>query len=464
VEREILHVNTDDFYASVLRLRDPALRKHAVVVVGASPRGMVFSASYEAREDGVTRGMTASVARRLSSRATFLSPDWGLFRRASSAIFGVLRRYSPVVESASLDEGYVDYSGCGRLFGPALDAGRRIKDEIARETGLAVSLGVASNKLVSHVASRSAKCANLVDVYAGYERSFVAPVPVERFPLVGEKRSPALCELGVARVGDVLLFPEEIFAFCFGSWGKRLYRGALGEDTAPVRTRAGIDERFTVEEILEPDRVEYRFLEGVLYRLAERLGEKLRAERSLAGVVGLEVRYADGLAAKGTERPGTRAAGGANGGSGGVEARDVPAASEATASAVSDDLSIYEAAREIFARVYARRVRVRSLVLSAGRIVPAPLQLELFAGDREAAVERRGKLYAALDRLRAAYPGRAAPAFGRALAARVLPPITPRVLARYAGPAADCTPPVLASKARCAAGGGPISVTRYSGY
>jgi DNA polymerase IV len=411
VEREILHVNTDDFYASVLRLRDPALRRRAVVVVGASSRGMVFSASYEARKDGVTRGMTASAARRLSSRAVFLPPDWGLFRRASSAIFGVLRRYSPVVESASLDEGYVDYSGCGRLFGPALDAGRRIKDEIARETGLAVSLGVASNKLVSHVASRSAKCANLVDVYAGYERSFVAPVPVERFPLVGEKRSPALCELGVARVGDVLLFPEEIFAFCFGSWGKRLYRGALGEDTAPVRARAGIDERFAVEEILEPDRVEYRFLEGALYRLAERLGEKLRAERSLAGAVSLEVRYADGLAAKGTGRPGAQAAGGGEPGAPGVSA-----APEAAVSSVSDDLSIYEAAREIFARAYARRVRVRSLVLSAGRIEPAPLQLELFAGDREAAVERRGKLYAALDRLRAAYPGRAAPAFGKALA------------------------------------------------
>lgn len=158
-----------------------------------------------------------------------------------------------------------------------------------------------------------------------------------------------------------------------------------------------------MEEILEPDRVDYRFLEGVLYRLAERLGEKLRAERSLALAVSLEVRYADGLAAKGTGRPGAPGAGGA-------EAPAAPGAS------VSDDLSIYEAAREVFARVYARRVRVRSLVLSAGRIVPAPLQIELFAGEREAAVERRGKLYAALDRLRAAYPGRAAPAFGRALA------------------------------------------------
>jgi len=390
VEREILHVNTDDFYASVLRLRDPALRRRAVVVVGASPRGMVFSASYEAREDGVTRGMTATAARRLCGRATFIPPDWGLFRRASFAIFAVLRRYSPVVEPASLDEGYVDYTGCSRLFGPALDAGRRIKDEIARETGLAVSLGVASNKLVSHVASRSAKCANLVDVYRGYERPFIAPVPVERFPLVGDKRAPVLRELGVSRVGDVLLFTEEIFAFCFGSWGARLYRGAMGEDAAPVRMRPAPDERFTVEEILEPDRVDSRFLEGALYRLAERLGERLRAERSLAGGVSLEIRYADGLAAKGMGRP------------------------EATA---ADDASLYEAARRTFARLYVRRVRVRSLALTAQRIEPAPLQIELFRGEREAAAERRSVLYAALDRLRAAYPGRVAPAFGKALAA-----------------------------------------------
>ena len=105
----------------------------------------------------------------------------------------------------------------------------------------------------------------------------------------------------IARVGDVLLFTEEIFAFCFGSWGRRLYRGALGEDPAPVRTRPAADERFTVEEILEPDRVERRFLEGVLYRLAERLGERLRAERSLAGAVEPRGAVRGRLAAKAEE-------------------------------------------------------------------------------------------------------------------------------------------------------------------
>ena len=130
MERRILHINTDDFYASVCRLRDPALRGRAVVVAGPPPRGMVVSASYEARGEGVERGMTVSSARRLCSGGAFVPPDWRLFRRASRAVFGVLGRYSPLVEQASLDEGYIDYTGCGRLFGHVLDAGTRIKSEI----------------------------------------------------------------------------------------------------------------------------------------------------------------------------------------------------------------------------------------------------------------------------------------------------------------------------------------------
>ncbi len=247
MEREILHVNTDDFYASVLRLRDATLRGKAVVVAGASSRGVVFSASYEARRDGVSRGMTATAARRLAGRAVFVPPDWGLFRRASAAVFAVLGRYSPAVETSSLDEGYIDYTGCDRLFGPAPDAGRRIKGEIIRETGLEVSLGIASNKLVSHVASRSAKCANLVDVYRGYERSFLAPVPIERFPLVGERRAPALRELGIGSVGDVLALragdPRRVLRPVGGAPPPRRARGGSRARADASRARRAIRGR-----------------------------------------------------------------------------------------------------------------------------------------------------------------------------------------------------------------------------
>jgi DNA polymerase-4 len=199
-----------------------------------------------------------------------------------------------------------------------------------------------------------------------------------------------LRELGIARVGDVLLFSEEILTTCFGSWGRRLYRGATGEDAAPVRSRPAVDERFIVEELLEPDRVQRGLLESILYRLAERLGERLRAERLRAGSLNLEVRHADGMRARGTARPG---------------------------SPTSDDLCIFEAARSAFARVFTRRVRVRRMLLSARRLEPEPVQLEMFTAPDDARAERMQRLRGALDRLRSAFPEGVAPAFGRAVPA-----------------------------------------------
>lgn len=386
MEREILHINTDDFYASILRLRDPALKRRAVVVAGPPPRGMVLSASYEAREEGVSRGMTASAAKRLCARGAFVPPDWELFRRASGAIFSVLQRYSPLVEPAALDEGYIDYTGCRRLFGHVLDTGAEIKAEIARETGLMASVGVAANKLVSHVASRTAKRAHIVDVYAGYERSFLAPIPIGRFPVVDPGRAALLGELGISRVGDVLLFTEAIFSHCFGPWGIRLYRGATGEDPTPVRPRPAPEERLRFDELMEPDRVNRARLEAVLYRLAERMGGKLREEHLLARAIAVEVRYADGAEVVGTGR------------------LDDPS---------SDDLALYEAVRMVFRRLYVRRVRVRCLALSVRGSEPEPVQLDLFTLAARGGRTRR--LRDALDQLRARFPDRIAPAFGRAL-------------------------------------------------
>ncbi|MBN1884782.1 MAG: DNA polymerase IV [Candidatus Krumholzibacteriota bacterium] len=414
MQRAILHVNTDDFYASILRLRDPALRGRPVVVAGPAPRGMVFSASYEARGEGVVRGMTVSTAKRLSPSGAFPPPDWDLFRRASAAVFDVLRRYSPLVETDSLDEGYVDYTGCERLFGRVLDAGSRIRREIRDETGLDVSLGVATSKLVSHVASRTAKRESLVDVYPGYERAFLDPVPIDRFPPVPPRRAGELRFLGVARVGDLLLFDEEILAAVFGPWGRRLYRGARGEDDSVVRPCPAPDTRFVVETVLEPDRVSRRRVEAHLALLAGRLGARLRGERLLARRLELEIGYADEVAARGraaicrsgTERSAPGAGGRGNGPGG--------------ASSLDDDL--FAAARGALARLCTRRVRVRRLRLCALVVEPEPLQIDLFAGG-PGPRERARRLCLALDGLRerfgdrAAAPGRAWPALDGSRAA-----------------------------------------------
>ncbi len=391
MNREILHINTDDFYASVLRLRDPALRSKAVVVSGPAPRGMVISASYEARGDGVRRGMTVSSAMRLCPDGVFMPPDWDLFRSVSNSIFSVIGRYSPVVESVSLDEGYVDYTGCDRLFGHALDAGRAIKRDVHAATGLDVSLGIAASKLVSHVASREAKRAHMVDIYPGCERYFLSPVPIERFPIVSERHVPVLHELGIATVGDVLRFDEELLAFCFGSWGRKLHLGARGMDAAKVRAGSTGDGEFVVKKVLEPDAVDRRLLESYLYVLAEKLGGKLRAERSLAGSLRFGMRYADEVTAHGQMRP---------------------------AAPTSDDAILFDSAGMLFDRLFGRRVRVRALSLAALSVEPEPLQLDLFPDPALKAALKVRRVQSALDRLRSSMPSGVAPSFGRALAAR----------------------------------------------
>ncbi len=386
--RQILHVNTDDFYASVSRLRDPGLRRKPVVVAGPAPRGMVLSASYEARGEGVERGMTVSEAKRLCSSGRFIPPDWGSFRKASEAIFGILERYSPAVEAVSLDEGYLDYTGCSRVFGHALDAGSRIRKEVLSKTGLNISLGIASSKLVSHVASRSAKCAHMVDVYPGCERRFLAPVEIGRFPIVGRKRIPLLHELGIFRIGDILRFPEEIFSFCFGGWGTRLYRGAAGMDPETVRNGRPRGDRFRVEELFQPDLVDKEPILASIYRMSERLGERLRCERLLAGSIRIEIRHADSASFSGSRR------------------LPVP---------TSDDRDLFDSAGVLFERLFTRRVRLRAAAISVPETDPEPLQASLFDTERAAPAERRKRLYGALDGLRARFPDGVAPAFGRAI-------------------------------------------------
>ncbi len=372
-----------------MRLRDPQLKGRPVIISGPAPRGIVLSASYEARGEGVERGMSVAEAKRLCSAGRFLPPDWRFFGKVSKGIFGVLERYSPVVEVVSLDEGYLDYTGCARVFGDALDMGSRIRREVFADTGLDISLGIASSRLVSHVASRSAKRANMIDVYPGCERRFLAPVDIGRFPIVAAKDIPVLRELGIFRVGDILRFPEELFSLCFGRWGVRLYRGAAGEDPSRVRRGKREDERFRAEQLLQPDLTDTGAIMAALYRLSERLGESLRSERSLARSVRVDIRYADSVVASGVRR---------------LEGE------------TSDDLRVFDSARAIFDRLFVRRVRLRWVSIAVPGYGPEPLQIGLFY-ERSTVTEKRRKILSVLDTLRGSFPEGVAPVFGRAIEA-----------------------------------------------
>jgi DNA polymerase-4 len=333
--------------------------------------------------------MILSRARKLCPRGEFVPPDWRLFRRVSGTIFSMLSRYTPVLEPVSLDECFLDYTGCGRVFGNVLDIASDIKRSVQEQTGLNVSLGVASNKLVSHVASRRAKRSNLVDVSRGCEKDFVAPVPVGRFPPAEGKPARLLGELGISRVGDILAFPEEVFLHCFGRWGERLYRGALGEDPSPVRSAGPERETLSVERALPVDSEDISFLEAVLYTLAEELAEELRERRLAAGRVVVEVRYTDGKSVVGTTRCGEGSCEG----------------------------SIFASAEKAFRALFTRRVRIRLMRLRGERLFPEPRQLPLLEDSGWRKKRRKRRLYETLAGLRKKFPAGVAPAFGRALPA-----------------------------------------------
>jgi DNA polymerase IV len=370
--RSVLHVNTDDFFASLARLRDASLGDRPVIVGNVMNRGSVVSASYEARAAGVHPGLTMQQAERLLPGAALVQVDWAYAQRASREIFRVLDGYAPQVEPAGLDEAFVDCTGCERLLGPARDAGARLRRELRARVGLDVSIGLASNKLVSRFASSSAKRHGLLDVLPGYEASFLAPHPVARLPGVAPVLAHRLCDMGVPTVGDLALFPSAILETVFGPLGRRLAEASHGIDRTPVGRRAA---RLVLaeSETFEPDVLERTALEAWLEVLCARLGGVLRARGWAARQLAVRLEHSDRVVAQ----------------------RQVPLRPPA---ALDPQLAL--AARTALALAYARRVRVRRLTVEAAGFEPSPVQLDLFRPDTGAKLRR---LMHAADQVRRRY-------------------------------------------------------------
>jgi DNA polymerase-4 len=381
--RHILHVNTDDFFASLARLRDSSLRERPVIVGHLLNRGSVVSASYEARAAGVHPGLTMQQAARRLPDAALVQVDWAYARRASRELLRILETCSPRIEASRVDEAFVDYTGCERLFGTPLDVGRRLQRQVQERVGLEVSIGVAANKLVSRFASSSAKRHSLLDVLPGYEAHFVAPQPVERLPGVGGTLGRKLRDMGVPTVGELAAFPPEVLEGVFGVAGRRLAESARGIDSSPVmpaRHQVGLEE----SETFDPDLLRWDDLEARLDGLCTRLGTALRWRRCTARSLGMELEYSDRLCV----RRGCRFR------------------------ATHLDGALFAAARPTLAALYVRRVRVRRLLLRAGGLEPASVQLDLFRPDGEARLRR---LMQASDQVRQRYGGAPVLLRGRAL-------------------------------------------------
>lgn len=288
----VAHLDMDAFYVSVERLLDPSLEGKPVVV-GGSPdgRGVVCSASYEARRFGVRSAMPASHAVRLCPDAVFVRGDYGRYGEYSARVRAVLERFTPTMEVASQDEAYLDLAGTERLWGAPPACFHRLREAVTAETGLPCSVGGGTRKYVAKIASGLCKPRGLLWVPAGSEAGFLGRLPVGRMPGVGPRARERLAELGLVTLGQVQQLDPADLERMFGSWGRSLALRCRGMADSAVTPRAE-SKSISHEVTFETDERDGAALRSVLSDLAERVAVRLRAEALSARTVVLKYRYA----------------------------------------------------------------------------------------------------------------------------------------------------------------------------
>ncbi|MDR1833646.1 MAG: DNA polymerase IV, partial [Propionibacteriaceae bacterium] len=211
----ILHADLDAFYAAVEMRRNPALR-HVPMWVGGGQRGVVLSANYAARGYGVAGGMPASQARRLCPGGVAVRPDHEAYSRVSQAVAEIFAGITPFVQMASIDEAYLDITGCARLFGAPEAVGERLRRLIAESESLPCSVGIGPNKLIAKMASAAAKPDGLLHIPEDGVRAFLTPLPVGALFGVGPSTAARLNQLGIATVGELAAVPKATLVRAFG--------------------------------------------------------------------------------------------------------------------------------------------------------------------------------------------------------------------------------------------------------
>lgn len=285
----------DAFYASVEQASKPSLRGKAVIVGGLGPRGVVATASYEARRFGVHSAMPTAQARRLCPNGAYLVPRFELYRSVSDIVMGLLRELSPLVEPLSLDEAFVDLEagGSARDARSARETGERLRADILAATGLTGSVGLAGSKMLAKVASEEAKPGGLLLIEPGTERELLAPMSVRTLPGVGPATGEHLRRAGITTVGELVEAGEDELVRLIGrSHGVGLYRMALGLDDRPVVAERDA-KSVSVEDTFDVDLHDRVRIRIEVQRLADRCVQRLRASGHSGRTIVLKVRRYD---------------------------------------------------------------------------------------------------------------------------------------------------------------------------
>ncbi len=345
----------DCFYAAVHMRDDPSLAGKPVVVGGdPSGRGVVAAANYEARKYGIHSALPAAQARRLCPETIFLRPDFTRYREESQKIFAIYRDYTPVVQTLSLDEAFLDVSDHLRDFGSATAVATDIRRRVREERGLTVSVGVAPSKLVAKIASDHDKPDGLTVVKPSQVQVFLAPLPVRRLHGIGPATEKTLHAMGIKTVTDLRHASVDLLAARFGHWGRGMQERAWGIDNRSVSTRherksISTERTFSVNVKASAE------IDEILVSMAAEVAKALEKRELAASTITIKVRYPDFT---------------------------TPTRSHTLPTPTNDASTIASVAHELVRRTEAAKRSVRLLGVGASNLVPGELgQRALFGNE-----------------------------------------------------------------------------------
>lgn len=367
MKRSILHMDLDTFFVSCERLIDSRLEKKPVIIGGTSDRGVVSSCSYEARKFGVHSAMPIRMAKQLCPEGIYLRGDSGIYTKYSNLITDIIKESVPVYEKSSIDEFYVDLTGMDQFFGNSQMASE-LRSRIIRESGLPISFGLSMNKTVSKIATGEAKPNNEIVIDTGNEKPFLAPLSVRKIPMVGEKSYKMLRDLGVKRILTIQEMPVDLLTGVFGVNGKAIWEKANGIDHSPV-VPYNEQKSMSVERTFDKDTTNYDMLLNILIAMGENLAYQLRQKNKLTACITVKLRYSDFQTfTKQIKIPYTAA-----------------------------DHAIIPVVKELYRKLYTRRVRIRLIGVRLSHLVEGGHQINLFEDVKLL------QLYAAMDKMRDRY-------------------------------------------------------------
>jgi DNA polymerase IV len=363
-ERTIAHYDLDAFFVNVECLKNPSLKGKPLMVGGKSDRAVVAACSYEARKFGIRSAMPMKLARRLCPQAMIISGDMESYSYYSRLVTDVIRDNVPQFEKASVDEFYVDLTGMDRFFG-SRSFSQDLRSKVTKETGLPISNGMAANKLVSKVATDEAKPNGQLVIPFGNEKRFLAPLAIEKLPMAGPKTTELLRQMGVVKIKTLSEIPVEMMENLMGKPGIELWRRANGIDESPVVPYSE-QKSISTESTFESDTIDIRFLQAKLVQMTEKIAFELRQQNKLTGCVTVKIRYSDFNTVT----------------------------KQCTIAYTALDHLLLQTVKELFNKLYDRRLLVRLIGVRFTHLVPGNYQISLF-DDSDDLI----RLYQEIDKL-----------------------------------------------------------------